>query len=385
MYAVFVVFSHVLSWHQSIIMTHHIDFSRHGMDKGAAVAFRLSRFSGPYRQRLLDGVKDLNDYCWASRNTTLEEIAAKPKTADAVLSEYVMCRFEDSTGASLSKVKHALLGAQHTFPRLKGRLATTWSNLKTWEEQRIARLRPPLPVAIWVLALGLARGHARTSKKCKEQQIWYVFATLMEVGLLCMLRPGELLTLTHKDLALPGSFVVAKGRAALRITSPKNRRQFGESQFVLVKNCNTIFWMTQMHQPGCSKTLWPSTAREFGRRFKQIMSELGVEACGFTPGSLRPGGATMYYNLNVPISTLRFMGRWTVEKSLEHYIQLAMATQIMNKLDESAVSRLSKLAPLCLSCVFEDRRLLENLGPLPKKGSSPAVIVAWCDAYAELA
>lgn len=366
-------------------MAHHHDASRHGVDWGAAVAFRLSRFSGPYRQRLLDGLKDLNDFCKTSRNITLEKIAAKPKTADAVLSEYVMCRFEDNTGVGLSKVKHALLGAQHTFPGLKGRLVTTWSSLKTWEEQRIARLRPPLPVAIWVLALGLARGHARTSKGRKEQHIWYIFATLMEIGLLCMLRPGELLSLTHNDLALPGSFVVGKGRAALRITSPKNRRQFGESQFVLVKNCNTIYWLSQMHQQGCTKPLWPSTAREFGRRFKQIMSELGVEACGFTPGSLRPGGATMFYNQNVPISTLRFMGRWTVEKSLEHYIQLAMATQILNKLDQSVVSRLSKLAPLCLSCVFEDSKLLENLGPLPGKKSSPAVIVAWCDAYAKLA
>ena len=79
-----------------------------------------------------------------------------------------------------------------------------------------------------------------------------------------------------------------------------------------------------------------------------------------------------FYNQNVPISTLRFMGRWTVEKSLEHYIQLAMATQILNKLDQSVVSRLSKLAPLCLSCVFEDSKLLENLGPLPGKKSSPA-------------
>ena len=68
------------------------------------------------------------------------------------------------------------------------------------------------------------------------------------------------------------------------------------------------------------------------------MDELGVKACNFTPASLRPGGATMYFSRGVQISTLRFMGRWTAEKSLEHYIQLAMATQIMNKLDETAVS-----------------------------------------------
>ena len=154
----------------------------HGLDRGAAVAFRLSRFSSAYRQRLLDGIADAHKFCHQEREVSLEVVASRPKVADEVLSEYVMRRFDNGSKGNLSLVKHALLGCQHVFPRLKGKLMVSWSTLKTWEEQRITRLRPPLPVAIWMLALGRSRAHASTAKKSEEAQAWEMFAVLVEVG-----------------------------------------------------------------------------------------------------------------------------------------------------------------------------------------------------------
>jgi hypothetical protein len=48
----------------------------------------------------------------------------------------------------------------------------------------------------------------------------------------------------------------------------------------------------------------------------------------------------MLYGRGLSISQLRFAGRWTAGKSLEHYIQQAMATQILNKLSSETISRL---------------------------------------------
>ena len=356
----------------------------HGKHKRAAVAFRLSRFSSAYRGRLLDGLQDLHSFCSVQHDFHLDTLAAHPKTADAVLGEYVMRRFDEKVKSGLSKVKHALLGLQHVYPRLRGRLVTAWSNLKTWEEQRVSKLRPPLPIPVWIFALGLARAHAKVEKHQSEARVWEIFSVLLEIGLLCMLRPGELLRLTHSDISLPGSFVMSKKHAALRVTSPKNRRQFGEHQFVLLKNQNTIAWLEKVHIEGLDDPIWPLSVRAFGIRFKQLMKELSVETLKFSPASLRPGGATLYYNQNVPISTLRFMGRWTVEKSLEHYIQLAMATQIMNKLDSRSIARLKKIGYLCIAQVLS--ATCENLvRPTPGKSATAKQLVEWCDAYASLA
>lgn len=71
----------------------------------------------------------------------------RAKTADRVVAEYVMCRFDEKKGTKLSLVKHALLGVQHTFPHLRGHLNVSWANLKTWEEQRLSSLTSSFVVA----------------------------------------------------------------------------------------------------------------------------------------------------------------------------------------------------------------------------------------------
>ena len=76
------------------------------------------------------------------------------------------------------------------------------------------------------------------------------------------------------------------------------------------------------------------------------------------------------------------MGRWTVEKSLEHYIQLAMSTQIMNRLSSPVISRLKRIAPLCLEFVvpadFVEKLRLSEVA----ESSSSSVITDWCARYA---
>ena len=155
-------------------------------------------------------------------------------------------------------------------------------------------------------------------------------------------------------MCLPGSFTLCFDHAAIRVSSPKNRRQFGDQQFVLLKHPNAVRWLAKVHRAENVGRLWPGSARQFSALFKQLTQELHIQECRFTPASLRPGGATTFYNHGVPISTLRSMGHWSVERTLENYLQLAMATQILNKLGCDAVSRLKKLGPLCLLQVVSD-------------------------------
>lgn len=204
-----------------------------------------------------------------------------------------------------------------------------------WEEQRKPRLRPPLPIPMWAFMTGLSRAHAKVAANARCQREWCAFALMLELGLLCLLRPGKLFKLRWNDFVLPGSFSMSRSHAALRIVSPKNRRQFGDEQFVTLQNPNTIEWVCTLSRGFANELVWQGTSHRFSKLFKQILMELGVADCKFTPGSLRPGGATMLFGRGTSVSTLRFFGRWTVEKSFEHYIQQAMAVQVLNRLDES--------------------------------------------------
>lgn len=348
----------------------------------SSAAFRLSRFSRPYRQRLLAGLQDLESFCHGQGPCSLAALLRNLNIADEVLSLYVMQRHVDPEKKQLYVVKHALLCCQHVQPKLKGRINTAWENLRVWEEQRTSSLRPPLPIPLWLLMVGLARARSSVIQSPSEKQRWQIFATLLEVGVLCMLRPGELLKLKHTDVSLPGGFTFSQPFAAIRVANPKNRRQFGVDQFVLVKNPCTVQRLRDVVEERNDCALWKGGRILFSRMFKQVCKELRISECRFTPASLRPGGATMYYGRGIPISTLRFMGRWTVEKSLEHYIQLAMSTQIMNRLSAPVISRLKKLAPLCLEFVVP-MNFVEKLQLFELTGNpSSSVIADWCARYA---
>eukprot|EP00438_Fugacium_kawagutii_P011070 Skav217204 [mRNA] locus=scaffold3544:98164:102639:+ [translate_table: standard] len=312
----------------------------------ASAAFRLSRFSKQYRRRLFRGLRDLEEYLSQRRDCSLSSLLSDTGRAEEHLAQYVLCRHEQTEGASLLIVKHALLCCQHVQPRLKGRIQTAWENLRVWEEQRVCRLRPPLPVPLWLFLVGLARAHSVVETVAAISYRWKVLATFIEVGLLAMLRPGELLKLRHADISLPGEFTFSQPFAALRIASPKNRRQFGVEQFVVLRNPCTIQRLRELLIENSTSFLWTDSQARFSQMFKQLCNELHLSDCRFTPASLRPGGATLYYGMGIPISTLRFMGRWTVEKSLEHYIQLAMSSQIMNRLAPLVTCRLKKVGPM---------------------------------------
>lgn len=352
---------------------------------GSQAAFRFSRFSKPYRSRLFAGLIDVNSFCITALNRSVKSLLTRPDLANEALGQYVMMKHQNGKKGDLSLVKHGLLACQHLEPRVKGRLVSAWENLRVWEEQRSTTLRPPLPTVIWCAMIGLARGHGLMSHEPEKRAEWMALAVLLELGFLCMLRPGELLKLRCADFALPGSFTLNHSKAAVRIISPKNRRQFGDQQFVHLSHPNTIAWLRCLPIDESDRLIWPSKPRRFGLLFKQLLRELKVHDRGFVPASLRPGGATMFFGNGIPVPSLRFMGRWTVEKSLEHYLQQATATQILNKLSEKAKSRLLKLGRLCLR-LAPSPHCPVGLPILPKsRQPSGSVLVSWCNHYAQLA
>ena len=90
--------------------------------KQKAALFRLSRFSQAYRIRLLTGVKDLDAYCKQETGNSLERWCKSVDRVDGILGEYVMAKHADRKKNPLALVKHAILGAQHLFPVIKGKI-----------------------------------------------------------------------------------------------------------------------------------------------------------------------------------------------------------------------------------------------------------------------
>lgn len=175
-----------------------------------------------------------------------------------------------------------------------------------------------------------ARQLALETHDKKQRDQWFVFSTLALVGYYGLLRPGELCALHGADIALPRSWSFAGPFMVLKVNQPKNARQMGSQQFAEIRHPDTVNWTIWMVRTRASpaRKLWPGTAASFRSAFTSICRRLELDKLRLSPASLRAGGATLLLDQKIEVSRIRFLGRWSNLRSLEHYLQVARAQQI---------------------------------------------------------
>ena len=156
-----------------------------------------------------------------------------------------------------------------------------------------------------------------------------------------MLRPGELCALLREDVVIPNSLSLGGPYITVRIANPKNKRHFGRQQFVVIQHPNSVSWVTWV--VSCAKPdaqLWPGSTQEFRNMFRLALTKLKLQHCRFSPASLRAGGASFFSHTGMELGKVRLLGRWAAEASLQHYVQVATAEQVLPKLPEKVSRRL---------------------------------------------
>ena len=77
--------------------------------------------------------------------------------------------------------------------------------------------------------------------------------------------------------------------------------------------------------------------------FKTVCEKIMVQNMKLSPASLRAGGATWMLDEGYEVSRIRFQGRWTNLRSLEHYLQVARAQQLSLTIPDHVALQLRKL------------------------------------------
>lgn len=324
----------------------------------------MSRYSLAYRKRLVNSSQLLWKFLEKKGLPRSVIATGKSKTIDTLLDEFVASLHDSKTFVKgrLQIAKHAVLFCQVCRPRLRRRLKQTWSTLKAWEEQEPGKLRPPLPIPVLMGMLCQSRILSQLADSRGEKHKWLTFSTLIAVGFFGLLRPGELLNLKRRDIELANQVNLCLPCVTISLDKPKNFRQLGFKQFTTVKHlvtCEWISWLCLELKP--DDKLWPHSDSLFRKLFKTCLSHMHLTNCHFTPGSLRAGGATYYFNEEEDMGRLRLWGRWSNLQSLEHYIQSTKAQQMLQTLSSKAVKRLEKLLTLgsfLLELPFELRQKL---------------------------
>lgn len=219
--------------------------------------------------------------------------------------------------------------------------------------------------------------------------LWWKFSSLVLAGFFGLLRPGERFRLQKQDVGLPNSLSLGSLFASVRVRQP---RMLDRWEGISLQSFVT--WMPLTGFLGAlavaiSRIVFCGQAplRSFAKCSSNFVRSLRfkISHCKFTPASLRAGGATWEIDRDsCNIAHLRFEGRWANLRSLEHYIQVARAQQLLLSIPEETSQRLRKwigdhffllTLPPFLGQEVPSRSLLESTPTLDCK---PSDVVAAC-------
>lgn len=250
---------------------------------------------------------------------------------DDLLTDYFHEIYEQNGGRGKQRAKDTLYGVQMFLPRTKGRLLVASKVLTQWTKLMPSESYPPLTweLAVLIAVQMLRAGHHR-----------YAVGTLLAFD--CLLRVGELASLTARDIAEAGD---ARMGAEYRHTTVAIRRaKTGRNQSVVLLNDDVrelLRPLVQQTKPGA--LLFPGGSAGYRRVFKATCAELGLSA-RYVPHSLRHGGATRLHLLGVSLEDVMMRGRWASAKSARTYIQSSRAMLMSVRVPRAAAASAMVLA-----------------------------------------
>ena len=240
---------------------------------------------------------------------------------------------------SLGRFRQLLLGIQDVRWQFKGMMSRAWDVVRTWEALEPTCSHVPVPAVLFkaFVSVALLLG-------------WTDVAILIVIMFTGLLRPGEAVCLTRDDVVLPSDLVDDHPVAFVRISRHKTVLKAGQ-QHVAIRDINVVSFLERVLPAlPSSVRIFRFTPQTFRKRWDVLCERVGVVAGadGFTPASLRAGGATFLYSRGTPIPEIRWMLRHVGESSTAHYVQEAGAALASAKLPRLRVACFARAAPALL-------------------------------------
>ena len=245
---------------------------------------------------------------------------------DEHAASYVQSLYENSL--PMVWAADFLSGLSDKWPHLRGHLSGAWRNFTAWKRLEPAQQAKPasrIVVRWWfyVLLVGLTEANFHV--------VFPFMAHLALVWALC--RPAEVRALFWKDIE-----ILPDGRAVVCIDYSKTSvRKFTSESVVisdpfiskvleLAKSCSTD-----------DDLVWPFRVDTFGKMFNAFQAETHTK--GYTPYSLKRGGASSHYLYFKSFEKLCVDGRWNSVKAARIYIDSAVASLVRQSIPLEVLNR----------------------------------------------
>lgn len=243
------------------------------------------------------------DFCDRQRIVPVTE-----KDIDEAMGRFISFLWQK--GHSLSVAAAAVFGISHIDPHLRSHLHLSRRMLKGWARREPSVQRPPMTpnlaalVAVSIAEAGHVGSGLATAVAC---------ATYMRISEFC--------GIVSRDV----DFDRKTGLATIRLARTKT----GLNQSVVVRDLGlSCLLRSFLRTAPDSKPLFGVSPAKYRSLFAAACDRLQLGSIGFTPHSLRHGGATFDYSNGTPLEDILHRGRWAVSKSAKTYVQAGRALLI---------------------------------------------------------
>ena len=267
----------------------------------------------------------------AERETAFDDLfLANPPDLDKinqVLTEYGRWLFKK--GKPYYHYSETINAVSSRRPILRRALQQAWDLAFMWGsyEPTEHHVGMPFQILLAVLSTMLIWG-------------WTREAACMALAWGSLLRIGEVLNATRKDLILPDDVAGSISYTLLRIKEPKTRFRAARHQAGKMEQPDLI----SVVQLGFAKLknsepLWHLSGATLRHRLEKVLAALGLpyrsgqKPKALTLASLRAGGATWLITATESADLVKRRGRWASHRIMEIYLQEVSAATYLNDLD----------------------------------------------------
>ena len=152
----------------------------------------------------------------------------------------------------------------------------------------------------------------------------FEMSVLLLLGFDCLLRTGELLSLTADD------FQLGRTAGVISLRNTKSGIRFNANEAISITNPLVLetlrLFISVRRQLGTTLLpLWSSSPALFRSRFKELCNIMDLSHHAFRPYSLRRGGATAFFQQTKSMEASLLRGRWESSRVAKLYISDALS------------------------------------------------------------
>ena len=241
-----------------------------------------------------------------------------PSDMDKALKTYLIHLYKSSITKHRAAAEKTFCSILFFRPDVKGSLHLSTALLKGWRMLHPSKSKPPLTWPITVLLASTMASYGYFDAG---------LATLL--GFDCLLRISEFCNFRFSDVIKSDNRLIGPAsHTVLRIRKAKT----GKEQSVAVWNEDVNYLLMihlQRHQGSLDAKLFAFNSQQYRAIVANCLSILKLSHIGFTPHSLRHGGATQMLRQQHSVSTIYVRGRWSpTSTTILTYLQVAAAASL---------------------------------------------------------